>query len=175
VQVANLSQEKNAKVGRQIQKLMAFGDELLVASREELLLVDEDLEVVRRIHLNFMIEDFDIVDDETLVVCGPGSVAHVNLAQGIYTRLIGATNNVAYTAVTALANGCVCVGTEDGKVVAMDFNSGQELGMVGLGFHIRGLIPLNRRILAFGGAWNGPGRSIAFVTWQERELQPEPI
>jgi hypothetical protein len=173
--VANLSQVTNAKVGRQIQKMRAFGDELLVASREDLLLVNEDLEVVRRIHLNFMIEDFDIVDDDTLVVCGAGSVAHVNLAQGIYSRLIAADNNVEYTAVAALADGCVCIGTEGGKLVAMDFNSGQELGMVDLSFHIRGLIPLGRRILAYGGAWNGgPSKSIAFVAWQKRELQAEP-
>ncbi|MBP1299808.1 hypothetical protein [Bradyrhizobium elkanii] len=65
--------------------MRAFGDQLLVASKEELLLVDEGLDVVRRIHLNFMIEDFDIVDNDTLVVCCTGSVAHVNL-RGASTR-----------------------------------------------------------------------------------------
>ncbi|MHC2283175.1 hypothetical protein ACVME8_009818 [Bradyrhizobium diazoefficiens] len=173
--LANLSQVRSAKVGRQIQKLKPRGkDQLLVASREELLLVDEDLEVVRRIPVNFMIKDMAVVDSDTLVVCGPGSVAHVNLGQGIYSRLIGATT-AEYAAVAVLANGTVCAGTEDGKLMALDFNSGEELGMVDLGFQVRGLIALDRRILAYGGAWNNNGRSksIAFVTWQKRALQVE--
>lgn len=174
--VANLSQVKNAKLGRQIQKLRALGGELIVASKEELLLVDEELEVLRQIHLNFMIADLAIIDKDTLVVCGPGNIAHVNLAQGIYTRLITSANNIEYTSVSSLGDGCVCVGTESGKLLAMDFNSGEELGAVELGFEIRGLIPLKRRILAYGGAWNaGTAKSLAFVTWQKRELQAKPM
>jgi hypothetical protein len=164
---ANLSQEKSIKVGRQIQRLRSFGDEMLVAAGEELLLVSEDLEITRRIHLNFRINDFDIIDDDTLVVCGHGNVAHVNFAQGIFTRLLGASNNTEYTAIADLTQDCVCVGTEAGKLLAMDFNSGHELGVLDLGFHVRGLIPLGKRILAFGGDWKTTGKSAAFVTWKE--------
>ncbi|NOJ44726.1 PQQ-binding-like beta-propeller repeat protein [Bradyrhizobium archetypum] len=174
--VANLSQVRSAKVSRHIQKLKPRGKEqLLVASREEVLLVDEDLEVLRRIPVNFMIKDMAVVDNDTLIVCGPGSVAHVNLGQGIYSRLIGATTTAEYAAVAVLADGTVCAGTEDGKLMALDFNSGEELGMVDLGFQVRGLITVDRRILAYGGAWNnsGRGKSIAFVTWQKRALQVE--
>jgi hypothetical protein len=174
--VANLFQVKNVKVGRQIQRLRALGDTLLVASREDLLVVDEELEILRRIHLNFLVTDLDVVDPDTLVACGPGNVTHVNLAQGIYTRLIGAANNADYTAIASLGDSCVCIGTEQGRLVAMDFNSGEELGMVELGFHIRGLIPLSRRIIAYGGDWNaGTEKSLAFVTWQKRELQAAPV
>jgi hypothetical protein len=172
---ANLSQEKEVKVGRQIQRLRAFGEEMLVATGEEIVLVGEDMEIARRIHLHFRINDFDIVDDDTLVVCGRGSIAHVNFAQGIFSRLISASANVEYTSVADLTDNCVCVGTEAGKLLAIDFNSGHEIGSVDLGFPIRGIVPLNRRILAFGGEWNGTGKCAAFVTWKEQILAPETI
>jgi hypothetical protein len=174
---ANLSQEKVVRVGRQIQRLHSFGDKMLVATGEEIVLVDEDLEVLRRIHLHFRINDFDIVDDETLVVCGHGSIAHVNFAQGIFSRLISASANVEYTCVANLTDNCVCVGTEAGKLLAIDFNSGHEIGSVDLGFPLRGILPINKRILVYGGEWNAnaAGKCAAFVTWKEQMLVPETI
>jgi hypothetical protein len=172
---ANLSQEKAVRVGRAVQRLHSFGEQMLVATGEEIVLVDEELEIVRRIHLHFKIHDFDIVDDDTLVVCGHGSIAHVNFAQGVFTRLISASSNVEYTCVANLTDNCICVGTEAGKLLAIDFNSGHEIGSVDLGFPLRGIMPLNKRILVHGGEWNAVGKGAAFVTWKEQMLVAETV
>ena len=55
----------------------------------------------------------------------------------------------------------------------MDLDSGHEQGALDLGSHVRGIIPLNKRILAFDGDRKAVGKYVAFVTWKERELAVE--
>jgi hypothetical protein len=95
------------------------------------------------------------------------------LAQGIFTRLIGALTIRNTGAIAGLAQDCGCVRTETGKLLAMDLDSGHEPSALDLGFHVRGIIPLDKRILAFDEDWKAIGKYAAFVTWKERELVVE--
>jgi hypothetical protein len=164
----NLSQEGgNAKVRRQIHRIVVNDEEIIVGSGEDVLFVNENLEILRTVAMPFRVADMFIANKATLIVCGPGSIAHLNLAQGVYTRVMTASTAYNYTSVARLTDEIICVGTEEGKLFAVDFNSGEELGMLDLGFPLRGLFPFQQRLVAYGGNWNSRGRSIAFVTWQQ--------
>ncbi len=167
------SREAFARLGRGIQRILPWNGRLLVACDETLVILSGELEEVRRIDLQFRISDMALMDSDALVVCGHGSLTHVNLARGEYSRILTASSGAKYSCVAALGHGMFCVGDEDGKVSAFDFQSGEELGSLKLDFELRGLFPLRNRILAFGGPWQIKSKSIALVIWEEVTLESE--
>lgn len=148
--------------------LLSSEDLLIVATHDEIRLFDSDLQSRRaRLNVGFKINDICLFNTDTILACGEGRVAHVNLESGLYSRVIGVGASVDYTAVCRLNDRVFCVGSKDGKMRAISFEGGEELGSIDLDIHIRGLICTGGRVLAFGGGWNSPrGRSIALVTWE---------
>ena len=144
----NLSQEgQTLKLRRQIQKVIPNDNDIIVASGEDIVFVNEEFQTIRTVGMPFRVSDMFIVNTSTLVVCGPGSIAHVKSAQGVYTQLVTPSSVNNYTCVTHLADEIVCVGTEEGKLFAIDFNSGEELGVLDVGFPLPSMLPYQHRIV----------------------------
>ena len=89
------------------------------------------------------------------------NIAHADLAQGILPDELR-SNDTEYGAIAGLAQDCACVGTETGKLLVMASYSGHEPSALYLGFHARGIIPLDKRILAFDGDWKAVGKYVAY-------------
>lgn len=164
-----MDQDSYAKCGRRIQKIEVSGDGLVVASSEDVVIVDKHLATNPIARMPTLINDIAVANGETALACGNGFLAHVNLARGSYTRMLTASDRVNYTCVAPLTGSIFCVGTEEGNLSAFDFNSGEELGRLSVGFELRGLrAALGGKFLAYGGAWrNNRLRAAIFVSWSE--------
>ena len=108
----------------------------------------------------------------TLVLCGNGKIAHVNLTKGTYSRFVFASEEKKYTSVAGVDENTFCAGTDDGTLTAIDLLSNSEIGTAKLPFQIRGTIKMPSSLVAYGGGWQGkPKTTIAVLTW-ERDLAP---
>jgi hypothetical protein len=165
--LSEFSQEYYAKVGRTVRKVVRKGDQVVVATNDALAFVNADMEEGTRIPLQFEVNDVCVFDEETLVVCGSGNVAYVNIASGIFTRFVTPSKDTEYTCVAKLGAGLICAGAGDGRLSAFDFVSGEELGAAKLMFPIRGLICTENRVIAYGGNWDKSGQSMAAIRWAE--------
>jgi len=167
---ARFSQEAHVQLRRGVNRLLPVDGDLVVASGSEVLFVDEALEVKRRLRMEQPINDMILCDAQTLAVCGPGTIATINLVQGIFTRLVISSSDEKYMCLLVLEGSIICVGTETGKVIAIDLNSGAEVGAVDVGFTVRGLVGAGaHRFVALGGSWGGKGKNLAAVTWEPKE------
>ncbi|TWI60484.1 hypothetical protein IQ16_07604 [Bradyrhizobium huanghuaihaiense] len=168
---SRFSEQAHIQMKRSINRILVVDDNLIVASGSELLFVDEELDIKRRVRMEQPINDVVVVDEHTLAVCGLGTIATVNLAQGVFTRLVISSSDEKYTCLFPLGEHCICVGTETGKIIAIDLNSAAEIGAIDTGFTVRGVIGAGpHRFVAFGGSWNGKGKNLAVITWKSQEL-----
>ena len=117
--------------------MTVHGERLIAASGEHLQFLDEDLNTVQRVGVDFKISDMVFVGRDAMIVCGAGHIAHVNLQGGIYSRFLISSSEVKYSSLAVLDDGIFCVGTEDGFISAIDFSSGEEIGRVDVGFPAR--------------------------------------
>lgn len=138
-----------------------------MASGDRVLFVDEELNATLRIPVDFKVRDMFLLNEDTMLACGDGHVAHINLRSGAYSRFLIASSEVKYSSLLSLKTGVFCVGTEDGFIAAIDFNSGEEIGRVDVGFPVRGLLGTDGKVIAYGGDWNRQGRSTAILSWRE--------
>jgi hypothetical protein len=161
------SSDSFAKIGKNVQRALVHRDKLLVASGDTLLFVGEDLKPTRRMPMHFTINDMCLINSSTLIVCGDGKLAHVNLEMGIYTRFLFASDDVKYVCVSGLTDNVFCVGADDGVVTAIDFLSNQEIGSARVAFPLRGLVSRDRQLIAYGGNWHSGGKSVAILMWEE--------
>jgi WD40 repeat protein len=166
----NFSQQGFIHTKRAISRIVVVGSEIVVASGSELLFVDEGLEIKRRIRTEQAVADMSLLNDATLAVCGVGHISLVNLAKGVFTRLVISSSDESYTGIVGISDDCLFVATETGKVIAIDFNSTVELGMLDLGFPIRGILRVGHRLMAYGGTWRARGKNVALITWTENQI-----
>ena len=154
-----------ARAGRGLVKVVTIDDLIVAASGQELLILDSNLDIKRRIGVQFTINDVAIRDKDSMLVCGLGSLAHVNLTGGTYSRLLASSSGQNYTAITCLSDRFFCAGTSAGRVTAVSFDSGVELGTIELNMEIRGLIQHEEHVLVFGGNWKQKSRSCQIIRW----------
>lgn len=167
----NLSQLSSIKVGRSVQKLLVADDSVVVASNESVLFVglkENSLEVIKDAgSFGFKITDLNFMNPDSLMVCGFGNLAHFNITKGSYARLLTMSSGTSYTAVQRLTDTILLVGTEDDRLLALDINSGAEIGEIDVEFPVKGMIVLGNHVLAYGGSRNSRGaRAIAYLTYK---------
>jgi hypothetical protein len=164
----------NSKVGKGIQRMLVHDDHVLIAAGEDLVFVDEALRIIRKMPMDFYIRDMCLLSHSTLVLCGYGKLAHVNLIKGAYTRFMPASEDKKYTSVAGIDESTFCAGTDDGTLVAVDLTSNAEIGNAKLAFHIRGMIKTPSSIVAYGGSWEGKSKNtIDIITWEEILHKPK--
>lgn len=169
----------NLKAGKTVQRMLVHDDRVLVAADDRLLFIDDELEVVRKLSMDFPINDMCLLNRATLIVCGNGKLAHVNLSKGIYTRFLFASEEVNYSCVASIDEKTFCAGTDDGALSAVDLESNSEIGNARLPFPIRGIVRMPTSLVAYGGSWRGKSKtSVAVLTWEEilhklKELPPK--
>jgi hypothetical protein len=164
---STIYRDQEQKVGRSIQKMLVRGDDLVVASDENVVFISRALKIKHTVPVQFRVQDMAFLNNDTVVACGMNQLAHVNLSKGTYTRILSAVPTANYLAVAKLTEEVFCAGSDDGFVRAVDFYSNEEVGRLDVGFPVHGLIAENQRLLAFGGAWNSRGRTAAMITWTE--------
>jgi hypothetical protein len=148
--------------------MLVHDERVPVAAGDNLLFVDESLNIVRKLPIDFFINDMCLLSHATLILCGHGKLAHVNLSKGIYTRFFFASEETKYTCVAAIDENTFCAGTDDGSLSAIDLESNSEIGNTKLHFPIRGMIKMLDNIIAYGGGWHGKSKNtIAVLTWEE--------
>lgn len=158
----------NLRVGKSVQRMLVHGDTVLVAAGDVLVFLDETFRVGRKMSLDFHINDMCFLSHSTLVLCGQGKIAHVNLTKGTYSRLMFVSEDKKYTSIAAIDESAFCVGTDDGTLTAMDLASSSEIGSAKLPFQIRGMLKLSSSLVAYGGGWEGKSRNtVAVLTWEE--------
>lgn len=158
----------NLKVGKSVQRMLVHGNSVLVAAGDSLLFVDEDFRVVRKLPIDFYINDMCLLGHTTLVLCGAGKLAHVNLSKGIYTRFVFASETAKYTCIVGIDDTTFCAGTDEGALSAIDLLSNSEIGNAKLLFPLRGMIKMQTSLVAYGGAWEGKSKNtIVVLTWEE--------
>lgn len=151
-----------------VVKLIPNGNELIIAAGQEVLVLDARFEVATRVPVHFQITDAALAGDGSLVVCGQGTLAHVSLYRGAFARSLPASGSAKYTAVHLLREGLVCTGTDEGVLGAVAIDSGEEVGTLTLPFPIRGIVPVEGKLVVYGGARHSTSRTSALVNWKER-------
>ena len=158
----------NLKVGKSVQRMLVHDNHALVAAGDNLLFVDEELRVVRKLAIDFYIKDMCLLSHATLILCGDGKLAHVNLSKGIYTRFVFASEATKYTCVAGIDDHTFCAGTDEGTLSAIDLPSNSEIGNAKLLFPIRGMTKVRTSLVAYGGSWQGKSKNtIAVLTWEQ--------
>jgi hypothetical protein len=132
----------NLRAGKSVQRMLVHDERVLVAAGDNLLFVDESLEIVRKLPIDFFINDMCLLSHATLILCGHGKLAHVNLSKGIYTRFVFASEEAKYTCVAAIDENTFCAGTDEGNPGAIDLQSNSEIGNAKLSFPIRGMLKM---------------------------------
>jgi hypothetical protein len=161
----HLSRLGDLRLGRSIQKLLCKDDLVLAAAGEGIHRIKGVPSSLEPINVGFRIDDFALFRGSSLIACGAGKIEQVNLERGVYQRYITSQHDEHYTCVAVLDDDIFLIGTESGQVIAMDFDSGVEIGKINVGFTLRGLLLMqNGRVLAYGGSWSGEGRNVAILT-----------
>lgn len=160
------------KIGRGLKKIVSFDDKVVAAYGDTLFYLDEELSVTTRVPGHFIIEDFAILPSGAIIACGEGNVANINTESGYYTRFIASGSNETYSCIVSIDERVIATGTESGKVILMDLDSGAEIGHVSAGMPIRGMIVARKKIFAFGGVWGDRGEAIAIISY---ELNKSPV
>jgi len=158
---------ENLKLGRSIQRMLVVGDNVAVAAGQELIFLDDSFKVDWQIPIDFPIRDMAPIDSKNILICGDGRIAHVKLTGGRYTKYLAASEQATYTCIAPIDANTFCVGNDDGLVTAIDLNSSSEIGVMNVQFPVRGMLKTNNKLLAYGGSWQGKGRSIALLDWEE--------
>jgi hypothetical protein len=157
------SKEAYEQIGRRVNCLVVHGDEVIAASPIELVRLDQDMRTTRTIKTPFEVTGMTVMSKDTIVVCGQGNIAHVNLDSGFYTRMITASDTAKYACVVANGPETFYFGTEEGRCGLMQLASGEELGTIDVGFLVRGIVTQGSKFLAYGGEWSSRGRCAAIV------------
>lgn len=159
-----VSEEAYERIGKRLTCLVVSGLEVIAASEQELVFLNQQMHSSRpSIRAPFPVTGMTVLSKDTLVICGKGNIAHVNLASGVYSRIITASDDAEYTCVVGHSPEAFYFGTAAGRAGLMDLASGEELGSVNVGFEIRGIVPQGGKFLVFGGEWTSKGRSAAIV------------
>jgi len=158
----------NLKAGKSVQRMLVHNDNVLVAAGDSLLFIDDEFEITRKLSIDFRINDMSLLSHGTLVLCGDGKIAQVNLTKGIYTRFVFANEATKYSCIGAIDEATFCVGTDDGDLCAVDLHSSSEIGHTKLSFPVRGMIKMPNSLVAFGGNWLGKSKNaITVLSWEE--------
>ena len=132
------------------------------------LVIDEYFDIKQKVDVGFPVKDIIIITESTAAACGVGSLAHLNFESGAYTRLLGTSSTANYVSLACIDKNTICAGSDDGRLSAIDFMSGAEIGFLDVGSTIRGIIPVGKRLIVYGGGWNSArSRSVVFVTVEQ--------
>jgi hypothetical protein len=165
--LSQFSEESFEKIGRHVHALVVNGDEVVAASGLELVFLDRDMRTTRTMRVPFEVNSMDVINPETLILCGQGNITHVNLTSGMFARIITASNTADYTCVARRDAESFFFGTKQGKFGIMELASGEEVGYVDVQFELRGIVPLGQKVVVYGGDWNNPrARSAALITME---------
>jgi hypothetical protein len=165
--LSQFSEESFEKIGRHVHALVVNGDEVVAASGLELVFLDRDMRTTRTMRVPFEVNSMDIINRETLILCGQGNITHVNLTSGMFARIITASNTADYTCVARRDAESFFFGTKQGKFGIMEIASGEEVGYVDVQFELRGIVPLGQKVVVYGGDWNNSrARSAALITME---------
>jgi hypothetical protein len=164
--LSQVSDEAYERVGRRVNALLVQEFEVIAASGNQLVFLDQMMRTKRTMPVPFPVTGMAAINPVTLVLCGDGNIVHVNLESGSYSRIITASSDAPYCCVAPLNSNAFYFGTSKGRLGVMALSSGEELGSVDLGFELRGILPSQRKVLAYGGDWKTRGRSAAILTME---------
>jgi hypothetical protein len=156
------------KLGRSIQRMVVFGEEVVIAAGQNLIFINDKFQVDRKIPIDFPIIDMCPMDHTSLIICGEGALAQVKLTAGKYTKYIAASESAKYTCVVGIDSKTFCAGNDDGVIAVFDIDSEAEIGAANVQFPLRGMIRVNSKLVAYGGSWKGKSqKTIAVLDWEE--------
>lgn len=162
--LSQLSDQHYEQVGKRVVCLMEHYGQIVASTGVELVFLDQDVRTTKTVKMPFQVVSMDTIDQNTLVLCGDGNIVHLNLDSGTFSRIITASNNAEYTTVAAIDTERFYFGTNSGRIGVMELASGEELGSVSVNFPVRGIIPANKKIVAYGGEWKTKSKSAAVLT-----------
>jgi hypothetical protein len=158
---------ENLKLGRSIQRMLVVDGDVMIAAGQNLIFIDEDFKISRKIPVDFHIRDVCLMADKSLIICGEGALAQVKLTQGTYTKYIAASEAANFTCIAAIDANTFCVGNDDGIISVIDLDSEAEIGAANVQFPLKGMLRINNKIVAYGGAWKNKGKSVVLLDWEE--------
>jgi hypothetical protein len=166
---------ENMKLGRSIQRMTVVAGDVVVAAGQNLVFIDQHFKIDSQMPIDFQIRDMCQLDSKNLIICGDGAIAHVKLSGHKYTKYLAASEQAKYTCIAPMDANTFCVGNDDGVIAAIDLDSSAEIGVANVQFPLRGMLRTNNKLLAFGGAWQSKGRSIALLDWEEVIHRSKPL
>jgi hypothetical protein len=162
--LTQFEEEAYEQVGRRVHALAINGYGVIAATGAELVFLNADMRTQGAVKVPFEVNGMDVIDPNTVVICGEGRITHVNLEKGSFSRIITASNIAEYTCVAANDTESFFFGTRQGRVGLMDLASGEELASASVGFEVRGILKTQGKLVAYGGDWGKRGRSAALLT-----------
>lgn len=159
------------RVGRSIQALETRGNQVLVATSNRIVVLDQDFDMDRDIDLGQRINAMCVLSEHEVVAVGEGLVAVVDFSVGIFSRVLSVPAFVEYSSVVKLGDGLIAVATSTGILRSINLKSGGETGEIDLSMPVRGLAVAGRFLVAYGGDWNKPSKSLCLVSWEESEAR----
>jgi hypothetical protein len=140
---------ENLKLGRSIQRMTVFGEEVVIAAGQNLIFINGKFQIYRKIPIDFPIIDMCPMDHTSLIVCGEGALAQVKLTAGKYTKYITASESAKYTCVVGIDSKTFCAGNDDGVIAVFDVDSEAEIGAANVQFPLRVRPETSGRIAEF--------------------------
>jgi hypothetical protein len=159
---------ENLRLGRSVQRMSVLGEQVVAAAGQNLLFINDDFEIDRKVPIDFTIADMCPMDHTSLIVCGEGALAQVRLTAGKYTKYIAASETAKYTCVAGIDSKTFCAGNDDGIITVFDVESEAEIGTVNVQFPLRGMLRVNNKLVVYGGSWKSKSQKIvAVLDWEE--------
>jgi hypothetical protein len=162
-----VNREFHERIAKTVQVILPWNNNVLVASGERLVLLDERLEIVDEIPIERKVLAMCPVTEKSVIAVGAGFIHEVHLDRGSYDRMITGSSSAEYTGVAKLAEEIIAVSTAKGVVRAYHVRSGTELGGVDLRMDTRGLIVSGSKLYVFGGEWSGKSKAVIALGWEE--------
>ncbi|MBX5103031.1 hypothetical protein HJB52_14235 [Rhizobium lentis] len=162
------------KLGKTVQAIAVWNEQIVVSGDESVWILDEHLEIQTEVPIGKAIAGMVLLPNDSVAVVGTGLLGEVNLARGAYNRMLTVTPTTEYVAVAHLYDRIVVAGTSSGIVRAIDMNNGAEIGEINTEIGLRGLVVQNNIVFAYGGSWSRELTSLSKLLWQESEISGPP-
>lgn len=173
--LSQMNEHSYEEVGRRVEALVVAGNQVVAATARNLVILDEQVNTVKAIPLSFGVSAMDLIGGHALILCGEGTLAHLTLDEGVVARILTASRTAAYNCVAAKDSKSFFFGRSDGRIGVMDLASGEELGSISVGFDLKNITAVGGKLIAYGGDWKKPNRSMAVVSIGTRTMKLETV
>jgi hypothetical protein len=165
---------RTISLGNSAQRICAVNDMFYLTSGDNVYSLNSKSDINKIAELGFRILDMCVVNETSLLACGKGGIAVINILSGTFVKIFGTSSKRTYHAVAAVDETQFFVGTDDGELYSYDGQSHIETGNINCDIAIAGLIALKDKLLVYGGG-KSKSRALMVYSWKLELINAEAV